>query len=537
VCRCIQLIGLLAAVFLTCSAAALAQQGRDPRELVRVRGPQPLSFDELIKLATTDPPPQELQAKLDRLLNEPFINNEATFEGANPNAPFVHELGPVLRIAEWNINRTPRESQVQGALADKAAFLGKVHGNHNSTKLQKICEQLNELQNADVVVLDEIDDGVARSSYENTPGELAKALRMNYAFAVEFVELDNIYAAYSKDGKNETPSHDDQKFGINSQRDLGLEGTALLSRYPIRDARIIRLPVEYDWYHEEIKPLTLAQKIQGWYAAAVLRQRAQRQVRRGSRVALVVDLEVPQSPTGVVTIICPHLENYTDARGRRTQMEYLLPRIAEITNPVIVAGDFNTTGRNAHPGARDQGFVDSLTSFRLWLPPVMFFFNPFPGVLFPWNLVKNANDPTAANVPVLAPNGERALFEDLHEFRFADGGKFAWDGQHWQSYSGRVGTLASSNERSRKGFAPTFFVGRTFHGLIGGYKIDWFLVKTPHHALVSPDEEFQLAPFFGRTYPEINTALGKRISDHAPSTLDLPLMEPQLATSRTQLKP
>jgi endonuclease/exonuclease/phosphatase family metal-dependent hydrolase len=455
---------------------------------------------------------------------------------AKPNPPFVKELGPVLRIAEWNINRTPRESQVKEALVDKTAFLAKARENRNSKKLQKISEELNLLQAADVIVLDEIDDGVARSNYENTPRELANALHMNYAFAVEFVELDNIYAAYSRDRKNEAPSRDDQKFGIDPQRDRALEGTALLSRYAIRNARIIRLPSEYDWYHEEIRPPTLTEKVQNWFAAKVLRQRAQRQARRGSRLALVVDLEVPQSPTGMVTIVCPHLENYTNARGRREQMEYLLPRIAEITNPVIVTGDFNTTGRNAHPSASSHGFFDALTSFRLWLPPMAFFFNPFPGVLFPWNLIKNANDPTAANIPVLAPNSERALFEDLHEFRFNDGGKFAWNGQKWQSYEGRGGTLASSNERARKGFAPTFFVGRTFHGLVGKYKIDWFLGKTRHPVSVAAGEEFELAPFYGRTYPEINTARGKRISDHAPSTLDLPLMEPQLASSRTLQK-
>ena len=535
--RCFYLTGFLAVILLTYSGPGLARQGRDAGELVHVRGPETLSFDELVKLATADPPPQEVQAKLARVLDEPFVNNEATFEGTKPNAPFVQELGPVLRIAEWNINRTPRESQVKDALVDKAAFLAKARGNHNSRKLQKITEELNVLQSSDVVVLDEIDDGVARSNYEDAPRELANALRMNYAFAVEFVELDNIYAVYSSDKKDRAPSRDDRKFGIDPNRDRGLEGTALLSRYTIRDARIIRLPSEYDWYHEEIKPPTLAEKVQNWFAATVLRQRAQRQVRRGGRVALIVDLEVPQAPTGVVTIVCPHLENYTNARGRRAQMEYLLPRITEITNPVIMTGDFNTTGRNAHPSAGDHGFFDSLTSFRLWLPPVVFFFNPFPGVLFPWNLIKNANDPTAANVPVFAPNSEYALFEDLHEFRFVDGGTFAWNGQNWQSYQGRGGTLAGSNERARKGFAPTFFVGRTFHGLAGKYKIDWFLVKTRHPASLAASEEFQLAPFYGRTYPEINTAPGKRISDHAPSTLDLPLMEPQLASSRTQQKP
>jgi hypothetical protein len=45
----------------------LAQEGEHHGELVRVRGPEPLSFDELVKLATADPPPEEVQAKLDRL--------------------------------------------------------------------------------------------------------------------------------------------------------------------------------------------------------------------------------------------------------------------------------------------------------------------------------------------------------------------------------------------------------------------------------------------------------------------------------------
>jgi len=47
-------------------------------------------------------------------------------------------------------------------------------------------------------------------------------------------------------------------------------------------------------------------------------------------------------------------------------------------------------------------------------------------------------------------------------------------------------------------------------------------------------QEFQRAPFYGLTYSDINTAPSQRISDHAPSALDLPLMEPQSAVSRTQ---
>ena len=120
--RCFYLIALLAVAFLTEPGSGLAQQDGHQGELVRIRGPEKLTFEDLVKLATVDPPPQELQAKLDRTLDEPFINNEATFEGAKPNAPFVQELGPVLRIAEWNINRTPRESQVKDDLETKRPF-------------------------------------------------------------------------------------------------------------------------------------------------------------------------------------------------------------------------------------------------------------------------------------------------------------------------------------------------------------------------------------------------------------------------------
>jgi hypothetical protein len=98
----------------------------------------------------------------------------------------------------------------------------------------------------------------------------------------------------------------------------------MLSRYPIRDASVIRLPCEYDWYHDEIKALSDLQKVQKWSAKRLFDESIRRQVRRGGRLALVVNLKVPQSPTGLVTVVCPHLEEYTDSRGRRVQADYRL---------------------------------------------------------------------------------------------------------------------------------------------------------------------------------------------------------------------
>ena len=300
----------------------------------------------------------------------------------------------------------------------------------------------------------------------------------------------------------------------------------MLSRYPIRDARIIRLPSEYDWYHGEIKALTDLEKVQKWSAERLFDERVRRQVRRGGRLALVVNLEVPQSPTGLVTVVCPHLEDYTDSRGRRVQADYLMSQMTQLSNPVIVAGDFNTTGHDAHPRTLRRGFLKSVASFHFWLTQLPLFLGPFPGlsyVLYPINNFKNSHDPTAANVPVLAPNQEKRLFDDVHRFRFADGGKFVWDGEKDRSVHHRGRALANSNQRGLKGFAPTFFFEKTYHGLIGEYKIDWFFVKPGATERQESGGAFQFAPFLGRTLPQINTAPAKRISDHCPITLDLPL--------------
>jgi hypothetical protein len=176
-------------------------------------------------------------------------------------------------------------------------------------------------------------------------------------------------------------------------------------------------------------------------------------------------------------------------------------------------------GHDAHPRTLRQDLVTSVASFHFWLTQLLFFVGPFPGlnyVLYPINDFKNSHDPTAANIPVLAPNQEKHLFDDMHRFRFADGGKFVWDGEKARSFHRRGRALANSNQRSGKGFAPTFFFAKTYHGLIGESKIDWFFVKPGA-------TERQFAPFLGRTLPKINTALAQRISDHCPITLDLPL--------------
>jgi endonuclease/exonuclease/phosphatase family metal-dependent hydrolase len=188
---------------------------------------------------------------------------------------------------------------------------------------------------------------------------------MNYVFEVEFVELNGILVHRHRMQKQNTLSRDEDRFGDDPARDRGMEGSAMLSRYPIRDATVIRLPSEYDWYHGEIKALGELQRMQKWSSEKLFDERIKRQVRRGGRIALLANIEVPQSPAGVITIVCPHLEDYTEPRGRRSQADYLLQQLSQISNPVIVAGDFNTMGHNAHPQTFKTGLSEVLNQSPL----------------------------------------------------------------------------------------------------------------------------------------------------------------------------
>jgi hypothetical protein len=142
------------------------------------------------------------------------------------------------------------------------------------------------------------------------------------------------------------------------------------------------------------------------------------------------------------------------------------------------------------------------------------------------NYFKNSHDPTAVNIPILAPNPEEPLFHDMHEFHFADGSAFLWRGDKNRSFGHRGRTLSDSNQRAWTGFAPTFFFAKTYHGLLGESKIDWFFIKPASNDPQPRTESFALAPFFGRALPQVNTALQKRISDHCPTTLDILLKPP-----------
>lgn len=475
-------------------------------------------------LAGDDPLPPQLAGKLQRLLLTPVVVNSTAATRPSASGPDA-----VLHVAEWNIRHGDNQRDIALALSDPAAFsnVSRTNPAQPSAPPRQLAGELSELQAADIIVLDEVDDGVKRTGYRNVAKELAESLQMNYVFGVEFIELDRIYLGIHKLDLVDEPRARAAKetFGVDPARYKGLEGSAILSRYPIRNAAIIRLPDCYDWFHGEIKAISDLERLRRWSAQQLFEEDITRQVRRGSRMALIVQLEVPGSPTGTVTVVSPHLEDYTGPRGRRDQMNFLLQRIQTTADPLVLAGDLNTMGHNSRPKTIKGEILRYLASYRFWIRQAFFFVTPVPGLGYmvrAANYFKNFHDPTAFSVPILLPNPSKRLFNDLERFRFSDGTGFDFSGERRRSFRHRGRPLADSNQRAWKGFSPTFSFKRTFHGLIGEYKLDWILAK-PSRATGSPANPFVCLPSFGRTLKYVNAAPDHRISDHDPITAEISL--------------
>ena len=144
----------------------------------------------------------------------------------------------------------------------------------------------------DVILANELDDGCVRSGGKDTTLELAKRLGMNAAFGLEFIEL------------------------VNGEDSKGYHGNAIFSRWPIKRAKAVRLPEQYNWYFD-------------------------RQRRIGGRLAVLAELDVAGTPVGVGAI---HLENRTHGPGRRAQLSAVLAEAEAMfpDMPVILGGDLNT---------------------------------------------------------------------------------------------------------------------------------------------------------------------------------------------------
>jgi endonuclease/exonuclease/phosphatase family metal-dependent hydrolase len=508
-------------------AAFLLVSGFAAETRIRFAAPDLLTFDDLVALSRTPKPEGELDERLRRLLYTPFLSNEAGQAGERPHRPFRDGLGPVLRVSMWNIERGAEFDLIRLAFSDPEGFLNAVSARAGAAVAEPLRRQARLLHHSDVLILNEVDLGMSRTEYRDVARELAQALRMNYAFGVEFVEVDRLELGLERLTAPEDAQRQEleRAFEVDPFRYRGLHGTAVLSRYPIRNARIHRLPVCYDWYGKEKEQIARIEAARRWSAERIFLERISRELRHGGRMALIVELDVPEAPGGVATIVAPHLENKCEPLCRNEQMKDLLAAIRSVNGLLILGGDLNTTGTDAAPTSVRREISKRVRNPRFWAAQALNWFNPVAvprTVLFPATYFKNYLDPTARSVPLMAPNREAGLFRTVENFRFEDGGSFDFRGDAARTLEGRSGTLANSNQRGPKGFRPTFTLKRDYGGLVGRFKLDWFLIKPP--MLRNPRDlagGYHLAPHFPVTMEELNSAVPGGISDHHPITVDL----------------
>lgn len=504
---------LFAVCLILCSFIQVSATVR-PQPLPYNAPPLP-NYSELVALAEKNSIDEPLKLKLDSLLNTPFVSNEAYYRGARPHRPDIVGLGASLRVVSWNIERGENIDKIIRLLTDKESFLkdaDKKRMKQFDIDDRELLEQIEIIQSADVFVLQELDWGVARTGYREIVKELGAALNMNWAYGVEFVEIDPLY-------KNSAPTVDKERF-------KGLHGNAVLSRYPIIDARLTPLRVQgYNWYSEEKKRVTVLEKGRRLTTKVLFQERAGREIRRGGRTLLTVTLDVPDLPEGRVVVASVHLENRCKPSVRKEQMKEVLSYLYEADCPVILAGDFNTSHRDARPMSYQREIYNRIKSKDYWLKQgiknITGIGMALDMVAGGVNYVRSHRDPTVKHIPVFAPNNERALFRKLEKFRFKDGHAFDFRGDARNTINELDGTLANSNERAPKGFVPTYEFERAI-GPVGKFKLDWIFVKSYAAAARDKKGSYRFAPHFARTLKAVNYCNDERLSDHTPISVDLP---------------
>ncbi|HEX5708170.1 MAG TPA: endonuclease/exonuclease/phosphatase family protein [Pyrinomonadaceae bacterium] len=507
----------------------------------QTQAPELLTYDELVQLYEQPTPPAVLQEKLSRLLRTPFVSNAASARGVKPLLPSAAGLGRFLRVVEWNIERGLEFDAIRAAFTDPDGFarlMDTAAYPRGSEKRRLVLQQVALMQQADVVVLNEVDFGMKRTGYRDVAAELAEALRMNYAFGVEFVEVDPIALGLEK--FEELPAEERAKLvseiKVDRARYRGLHGTAILSRFPLENVRLEPFDVQpHDWYKDELAGVKAIEEGKRKAGELVFQEKILREVRRGGRMMLTAEVADARLPGGRLTVVATHLEDKTKPEGRRKQLEELLARIKDVDAPVVVAGDMNTSTQDGTPLSVERLLKNRLGSRSFWLKQGL---GILTGVRLPTMLLGGVNayrkqaDPTVRSIALVASNPEAEFFDRLKEFRFADGGAFDFRGDSPRSVGGKDDTLANSNQRGDKGFITTYEVERTI-AFVGKFKLDWIFVKPPGltdpHAKAGP---YLFAPHFGRTLKSLNDSLRNRISDHAPLTADLPLAEPRLVETK-----
>jgi endonuclease/exonuclease/phosphatase family metal-dependent hydrolase len=243
--------------------------------------PQLLQFESTKEMERSEVYPK-IKDEIERVLTTVVQENFA------PERPAVSDN--VVHALAWNIERGNRFEGIVEAL--------KIH---------------EDLRQKDIWLLTELDYGMARSKNRFVARELARELKLNYAFVT-------CYLALQKGSGVESD--------VEGENTKAIHGLAMFSRYPMKNVHSIGLPNSID-------------KMRG------------KEKRLGTLRALIAEIEHPAGTFRAVTL---HLDAHSSRAHRQLQMKILLDHLAAQDGrqemPVIIGGDWNTTTYNAQNATR-----------------------------------------------------------------------------------------------------------------------------------------------------------------------------------------
>jgi endonuclease/exonuclease/phosphatase family metal-dependent hydrolase len=251
-------------------------------------------FPELLKFESIEETEksalyQKIKPTVERILNAVVQENyvdlgfriaDLGFEEANPKSEIPNPKS--VSAVAWNIERGNIYEGIVDALKND-----------------------ERLKDKDVYLLTELDYGMARSKNRFVAQDLAKELKLNYAFAPVYIALQKGSGVEEFAAGENTGS---------------IHGLAMFSKYPLKNVHAIDLPNGKDkmWGKEK---------------------------RLGYLRALVADVEHPAGDFRAVTI---HLDAHSSRKHRHLQMKIILDALGHLPKlPTILGGDWNTTTYNA----------------------------------------------------------------------------------------------------------------------------------------------------------------------------------------------
>ncbi|MBV9240685.1 MAG: hypothetical protein JO314_01650 [Acidobacteria bacterium] len=247
-------------------------------------------FPELLKFeSTSDLERSELWQRIgpeaERILSAVFVSQAPTVRSSTLERDKSRTL--TIRALAWNLERGIRYEGIAHALKTD-----------------------DRLKDRDVLLLSELDHGMARSGNRFVAKDLAEELGLNWAFAPVYIPLQK-----GSGVEAEMP-------GENSS---SIHGVAMMSPWPMRNVHAVPIPNGKDkmWGKEK---------------------------RLGRLRALIADIE---HPSGTFRAISVHLDAHCSRAHRAKQVRIILDHLDSLPGtPTLIGGDWNTTGFNSQNSTR-----------------------------------------------------------------------------------------------------------------------------------------------------------------------------------------